>query len=181
MKQINVICNNIKEFQFLAECIQWLLSKQNMRYKSGNGFIIDICNQSKYVFVSEHTHVDDGNECLWMCKEKDNVHSTLKLLSEIEILKLSIKVVSIHKQFYCVINENDISSNYVTTNQKINESIQKMVSEFESNFVNDTNKAFLKTLPILLNHLHKSQYLSLKHTLIELQWIDGKLYYINLK
>ena len=84
MKQINVICNNIKEFQFLADCIQWILSKQDKRYKYGRGYIIDFSNKTKYVFFNEHTYVDDGNECILMCKVKDNINNTLKLLSEIK-------------------------------------------------------------------------------------------------
>jgi hypothetical protein len=180
MKQINVICNNIKEFQFLAECIQWILSKQNMRYKSGREFIIDISNQTKYVFVREHTYSADCNECIWLCKEKDNISNTLKMLSNIELLKLSIKVVLIHNQYHCVINEVGQSSDYLICNQKISDCILKIVNGFDLNNINDVNEYFLKMLPPLLYQLNKLQYLSSNHTLIELRWIDGCIYYTTI-
>ena len=69
MKVVNIICNNILEFNHFCECLMWNLSKQNKRYKRVRESIIDIENKTKYVYTRAHEYVEDGNEEIWMCKK----------------------------------------------------------------------------------------------------------------
>lgn len=69
MKTVNIICNNILEFNHFCECMMWNLSKQNKRYKRVRESIVDIENKTKYVYTRAHGYVEDGNEEIWMCKQ----------------------------------------------------------------------------------------------------------------
>lgn len=69
MKQINIICNNILEYNHFCESLEWSLSKQNKRYKRVRESMVDIDKQVKYVYTRAHEFVEDGNEEIWMCNK----------------------------------------------------------------------------------------------------------------
>lgn len=69
MKQVNIICNNILEYNHFCTCLEWSLSKQNKRYKRVRESMVDIDKQIKYVYVMAHGFVEDGNDCIWMCNK----------------------------------------------------------------------------------------------------------------
>ena len=93
-KNCLVVCNNPREWEYFVDSIQWSLSKQNLPYKTADGYILDVQNNKKFIHVpnnmyklSEKMHMlcDDDfyvDSIVWMCNTDKEVEDYLGLLME---------------------------------------------------------------------------------------------------
>lgn len=75
MKQIAVICNNRKEWDYFVDTLQWKLSKENKRYCTVKNGITEIESNTKYIHIpcgSDYTFKEqlqgrELNDYILMC------------------------------------------------------------------------------------------------------------------
>ena len=103
IKNIAVVCNNEQEWRHFVDSTQWNLSKQNLPYKTADGYILDVRNNKKFIHVpnnmyklSEKMYIlcDDNfkvDSIIWMCNTDKEVEDYLGLFMEAENENRNVK------------------------------------------------------------------------------------------
>ena len=79
MKQVAVVCNNRREWNYFVETLQWKLSKENKPYKASNNCIQDTNANARYYYIPcgndytfrEHVSGREWNDYISMCFMSD--------------------------------------------------------------------------------------------------------------
>ena len=94
IKNIAVVCNNLPEWEYFVDSLQWSLSKQNLPYKTADGYILDVRNNKKFIHVPNNMYKLSEKMCMlcddnfkvdsivWMCKIDKEVEDYLRLFME---------------------------------------------------------------------------------------------------
>lgn len=93
IKNIAVVCNNSQEWKHFVDSTQWDLAKQNLPYKTSDGYILDVQNNKKFIHVPNNMYklsekmymlCDDFRIDLIipMCKIDKEVEDYLRLFME---------------------------------------------------------------------------------------------------
>lgn len=84
MKKIAVVCNNIQEWNFFCETLEWNLSKQNLPYARIPKCFQDRSNKISYCLVEnnlyrakEATVGYEFEQIVWCCKPDEGVEEYL--------------------------------------------------------------------------------------------------------
>ncbi len=90
MKQIAVICNNRREWDYFVETLQWKLSKENKPYKAADNRIQDTDANVRYF------HIHCGNDYTFqsnLCGREWDDYITMCFMSDeqVEYIKSKIK------------------------------------------------------------------------------------------
>ena len=94
IKNIVVVCSNLLEWGYFVDSLQWSLSKQNLPYKTADGYIIDVQNNKKFIHVPSnmyklseklYTLGDDFyiDSIVWMCNTDKEVEDYLSGFMEV--------------------------------------------------------------------------------------------------
>ncbi|QCQ57909.1 hypothetical protein Barba22A_gp058 [Rheinheimera phage vB_RspM_Barba22A] len=91
IKNIVVVCNNLPEWGYFVDSLQWSLSKQNLPYQTKDNYITDIQNNKKFIHVPNSMYKlsqimymmsDDDfyvDSIIWMCNTDKEVEDYLGL------------------------------------------------------------------------------------------------------
>lgn len=79
MRQVAVVCNNRKEWDYFVDTLQWKLSKENKPYKYNGNCIQDTDANTRYYYIHcgndhtfrEHVYGREWSDYISMCFMSD--------------------------------------------------------------------------------------------------------------
>lgn len=94
MKNVAVVCNNLTEWKYFVDSMQWNLSKQNLPYRETEMYIQDLSSGMEFIHIPNNVYklsqilymTDNGGLSIDlivpMCKMDEGVEDYLRLFME---------------------------------------------------------------------------------------------------